>query len=366
MNSAELELDAPSASLKASGDWVLNNPDLASPPARPEGDIKSIDGSGLTALDTAGAMALLHLLALPENAPPPELRNFNPQHLSIMQLVSEHFAATQINEVAAAPTFRAQLGRGTLTFLRHVSGLMNFVGRLTFEIVSLARHPDQFRWRELGAQMQAIFVNAIPITLALIFLLGVVFAYLMGVQAQKYGANIFVVDGVAAAICRELSPVIVAILVAGRTGAAITAQLGTMKVTEEIDAITTLGLSPYTVLVVPRLIALVVALPLLVFLGDIAGLLGGMVIAQQQLDISPAVFLDRLSNVLQLHTLFIGLGKAPVFALFIGLIACRMGFSAKRDAQSVGINTTSTVVQSIVAVIILNAIFAIIFVQLGL
>ena len=119
-------------------------------------------------------------------------------------------------------------------------------------------------------------------------------------------------------------------------------------------------------LVVPRLIALVVALPLLVFLGDIAGILGGMVIAQQQLDISASVFLDRLSNVLELHTVFIGLGKAPVFALFIGLIACRMGFAAQRDARSVGINTTSTVVQSIVAVIILNAIFAIIFVQLDL
>lgn len=188
----------------------------------------------------------------------------------------------------------------------------------------------------------------------------------MGVQAQKYGANIFVVDGVAAAIARELSPVIIAILVAGRTGAAITAQLGTMKVTEEIDAITTLGLSPYAVLVVPRLIALVIAMPLLVFLGDIAGLLGGMVIAQQQLDISGSVFIDRLSTALEMHTVLIGLGKAPVFALFIGLIACRMGFAARRDAQSVGVNTTSTVVQSIVAVIILNAIFAIIFVQLDL
>ena len=359
-----IELVAEAGAIQARGDWVVTNSDLAAPPARPEADFKAIDGSGLTALDTAGAWTLLNLLAKPDSETLPELRNFNPRHLSIMQLVSEHFAATRGAGRAAEPTFRAHLGRGTLIFLGHVSGLMNFVGHLGMEVASLARRPDQFRWRELGAQTQAIFVNAIPITMALVFLLGVVFAYLMGIQAQKYGANIFVVDGVAAAICRELSPVIVAILVAGRTGAAITAQLGTMKVTEEIDAITTLGLSPFTVLVVPRLLALVLALPLLVFLGDIAGILGGMVIAQQQLDITGTVFLDRLSNVLELRTVFIGLGKAPVFALFIGLIACRMGFAAKRDAQSVGVNTTSTVVQSIVAVIVLNAFFAVLFVQL--
>lgn len=351
--------------IQARGEWVVTNPDLATPPAHTEAGVTAIDGGGLTALDTAGAWTLLNL-AQPDSDSLPELRNFNPRHLSIMQLVSQHFAATRGAERTAERTFRAHLGRGTLIFLGHISGLMNFVGHLALEVGALARRPNQFRWRELAAQTQAIFVNAIPITMALIFLLGVVFAYLMGVQAQKYGANIFVVDGVAAAICRELSPVIVAILIAGRTGAAITAQLGTMKVTEEIDAITTLGLSPFAVLVVPRLLALVLALPLLVFLGDVAGILGGMVVAQQQLDITGTVFLDRLSNVLELHTVFIGLGKAPVFALFIGLIACRMGFAAKRDAQSVGVNTTSTVVQSIVAVIVLNAIFAVIFVQLDL
>ena len=366
MNRAQLALDGANAAAQMSGDWVVHNPDMVSPPARPAGDIKVIDGSGLTALDTAGAWTLLNLMSSADAVPQLEFRNFNPRHLSIMQLVVQHFAATQMPDTPRPSAFRAQLGRGTLTFLQHVRGLMNFVGRLTFELAALVRRPDHFRWRELGAQVQTVFVNAIPISLALIFLLGVVFAYLMGVQAQKYGANIFVVDGVAAAVCRELSPVIIAILVAGRTGAAITAQLGTMKVTEEIDAITTLGLSPYAVLVVPRLIALVIAMPLLVFLGDIAGLLGGMVVAQQQLDISGLVFMDRLSTALDMHTVLIGLGKAPVFAIFIGLIACRMGFAAKRDAQSVGVNTTSTVVQSIVAVIILNAIFAIIFVQLDL
>jgi len=209
-----------------------------------------------------------------------------------------------------------------------------------------------------------VFVGAIPIVAGMLFLLGVVFAYLLGSQAQQYGANIFVVDGLLLAILREISPVIVAVLVAGRTGAAITAQIGTMKITEEIDAITTLGLSPLAVLVIPRILALLLALPLLVFIGDIAGIAGGMLITQQQLDISYSMFMDRVVDVLDLKTLLVGLCKAPVFAIFIALIACRMGLSVTRDARSVGANTTSTVVQSLVAIIVINAIFAIMFVKL--
>ncbi|MFZ3042082.1 MAG: ABC transporter permease, partial [Thiobacillus sp.] len=220
--------------------------------------------------------------------------------------------------------------------------------------------------REFGAQVRTVFVGAIPIVIGMLFLLGVVFAYLLGSQAQQYGASIFVVDGLLLAILREVSPIIVAVLVAGRTGAAITAQIGTMKVTKEIDAITTLGLSPLAVLVIPRILALLLALPLLVFIGDIAGMAGGMLVTQQQLDISYSTFMDRVVDVLDLKTLLVGLGKAPVFAIFIALIACRMGLTVTRDARSVGANTTSTVVQSLVAIIILNAIFAIMFVKLGI
>ena len=366
MNSATLSYDEVHACVLAGGDWVVHNPDIVSPPSLPVGIVKVLDGSGLTALDTGGAWKLLNTVYPSGEMPRLEYRNFSPQHLTILRLVAQHYPATQMATQPHPLGVRAQLGRGTLAFWRNVAGLVDFVGRMAFEISALVRRPSQFRWRELGAQVQAIFVNAIPISVAMIFLLGVVFAYLLGTQSQKYGANIFVVDGVAMAICRELSPVIVAILVAGRTGAAITAQLGTMKVTEEIDAITTLGLSPYSVLVVPRLIALVIALPLLVFLGDIAGLFGGMMVAQQQLDISQHMFFDRLESILDMKSVLVGLGKAPVFAIFIGLIACRMGFAALRDAKSVGDNTTSTVVQSIVAVIILNAIFAIVFVRLGI
>lgn len=366
MNHAALEFDAVQSTAKASGDWVVHNPDVVSPPPRPAGLVKVLDGSGLTALDTGGAWKLLAAIAPGGDPSQLELRHFSAQHLSILKLVTAHYSATQAAIVTRPLGLLAQFGRGTLAVWHDVSGLVDFVGRLTVEWLALLRQPGQFRWRELGAQTQAVFVNAIPLAVAMLFLLGVVFAYLMGVQAQQYGANIFVVDGVAMAVTRELSPVIVAILVAGRSGAAITAQIGTMKVTEEIDAITTLGLSPWLVLVVPRLLALIVALPLLVFLGDVAGIIGGMVIAQHQLDISAQMFIERLNTVLETKYVWVGLGKAPVFAAFIGLIACRMGFAAQRDAKSVGDNTTSTVVQSIVSVIILNAIFAVVLDYLGI
>jgi phospholipid/cholesterol/gamma-HCH transport system permease protein len=321
------------------------------------GTALQLDGAQLEAIAPNGAWLLLDGLAARGVTEPVPL-NWPAKALTILQLVRQHRVAD-----APSPRYRpgalAQIGIGATATAVHLAGLVNFVGHAASELGQLARTPGAWRWRELGGQLQSIFVNAIPLALAMLFLLGVVFAYLLGTQAQLYGANIFVVDGVAMAVLRELSPVIVAILVAGRTGAAITAELGTMKVTEEIDAIATLGLSPFAVLVLPRLVALVIAMPLLVFAGDLAGLAGGALIQTTQLGLSPAMIGERLAEFLDLDMLLIGLQKAPVFALFIGLIACRMGLSVARDAQSVGRHTTSTVVQSIVAIIVLNACFAI-------
>jgi phospholipid/cholesterol/gamma-HCH transport system permease protein len=216
------------------------------------------------------------------------------------------------------------------------------------------------------SHFQGTTVDAIPIVMLVTFLIGVVFAYLLGVQAQRYGATIFVVDGVGLAICRELSPILVAVIVAGRSGAAFTAQIGSMKVQEEIDAISTLGLSPIQVLVIPRLIALAVGLPMLVFVGDLAGIGGGLLISTAQLGISIPAFVSRLHATLDLSAVVIGMAKAPVFAVFIAMIACQMGMSVARDARSVGEHTTSTVVQSIVWVIVLDAAFAIVLQWLGI
>ncbi len=351
----------------AAGPWVLARIDkLPDMPVLPDGAGVILDGTAIEALDPSGAYKMMsRLREAGADLARVELRGLPPPLLQVWALVAEHHPDAQPAEERAHGLLY-QLGLGTTMLGRHMLGFTNFVGRLSTEAYRLGRGPGGFRHREFVSQMEAIFVYAIPISMAMIFLMGLVFAYLMGVQAQKFGANIYVVDGVAAAVLRELSPVIVAILVAGRSGAAITAQLGTMKVNEEIDALSVLGLSPYAVLVLPRILALVLALPLLVFMGDIAGLLGGMLVAKAQLGLEYSQYWDRLDGVLQMATFLVGVGKAPVFAVFIGLIACRMGLSVARDARSVGLNTTSTVVQSIVAIIVLDAIFAIVFVELDI
>ena len=364
MTAARAHFDEAQGALIASGDWHAEAaavlPELAGKPVR------IIDGAGVGQLDTNGAWALLAAARPRASDPMPELRAFQPQHLAMLELVAQHYADTAAQPGPAREGVLEATGRGFLATWGHVMGLINFIGCLFLELAALMGHPGRWRWREFGAQVRAVFVGAIPIVFGMLFLLGVVFAYLLGSQAQQYGANIFVVDGLLLAILREISPVIVAVLVAGRTGAAITAQIGTMKVTEEIDAISTLGLSPLAVLVIPRILAMLLALPLLVFIGDVAGILGGMLVTQQQLDITYYLFIDRAVDVLRLKTLVVGLGKAPVFAIFIALIACRMGLSVTRDSRSVGVNTTSTVVQSLVAIIILNAIFAVMFVRLDI
>lgn len=364
MADARAHFDEARGALIASGDWHAESaaalPDLAGK------SVRVIDGSGVTRLDTNGAWLLLAAARPRAGDPLPDLLGFQPQHLNLFRLVLQHDAVSAAQPAPPRVGVRMLTGQGALAVWKHTIGLFDFVGRLSFELATLMVHPGAWRWREFGAQVRDIFVGAIPIVAAMLFLLGVVFAYLLGDQALRFGANIFVVDGLLMAVLREISPVIVAVLVAGRSGAAITAQLGTMKVTEEIDAITTLGLSPLAVLVIPRLLALLLALPLLVFIGNIAGLAGGMLVAKEQLDISFHMFIDRTADVLLLKTLLVGLGKAPVFALFIALIACRMGLSVTRDARSVGANTTSTVVQCLVAIIILNAFFAVMFTRLGI
>ncbi len=364
MTAAHAHFDEAQGALRASGDW---HADAA--PALPDlggKAVRILDGAGVTQLDTNGAWLLLNAARPRAGDPLPELCAFQPQHQAMLELVAQHADAIAAPVVLPRDGALGLVGRSFLTVWGHVAGLIDFIGRLFLEFTVLLAHPGRWRWREFGAQVRAVFVGAIPIIFGMLFLLGVVFAYLLGSQAQQYGANIFVVDGLLLAILREISPVIVAVLVAGRTGAAITAQIGTMKVTEEIDAMTTLGLSPLSVLVIPRVLALLLALPLLVFIGDVAGILGGMLVTQQQLDISYYMFIDRTVDVLRLKTLMVGIGKAPVFAIFIALIACRMGLSVTRDARSVGAHTTSTVVQSLVAIIILNAIFAVMFVRLDI
>ena len=327
----------------------------------------AIDGAGLQDVDTAAALLLLTAL---EDAGAElatlDLRGFQASHQRIVEAVQGRLAETRVVPAPASLHAVAAFGKSAFGIGELLLGHVEFFGRTLAELGRTLLNPRTLRLHELFAQLGQVGVNAVPVVALVTFLIGVVMAYMLGLQAEKYGANIFVVDGVALGITREFSPLIVATIMAGRSGAAFTAQLGTMKLTEEIDAIRTLGLSAAQVLVLPRVLALVITLPLLVFVGNVAGLFGSMVMAAATLEIPPQAFLDRLHVALEPRHYVIGLAKAPVFALFIAVIGCRMGFSVSRDTRSIGINTTSTVVQGIVAVILLDAVFAVIFQELNL
>ncbi|HEX6002779.1 MAG TPA: ABC transporter permease [Burkholderiales bacterium] len=326
-----------------------------------------LDGGQLEAMDTAAGFQLFrHLAAGGCSEATIGTRAFEPRHERLLALVRERMECPPAMGRTRHPGLVQHLGYAAVALGRTLVTHSAFVGVVTLELLRLLRRPRLFRFKETVSQFETICLDAIPIVALVTFLIGVVFAYILGQQAQRYGANIFVVDGVGLAICRELAPLLVAVIVAGRSGAAFTAQIGTMKVQDEIDAISTLGLSPIQVLVIPRLVAIVIALPLLVLVGDIMGISGGMLVSAWQLDIYASNFLDRLHTVLPMSAPVVGLAKAPVFAAFIALIACRMGMLVARDARSVGLNTTSTVVQSIVWVIVLDALFAVVLQRLGI
>ena len=321
----------------------------------------TVDASQLAELDSAAALALLSRLP-----PAAQWSGLAPNDTRILEQVR-----TRIEGVPALPPHRdtgllEATGRRANAFAKVAHGHLAFLGAAVVGLATSLLNPRRVRLRELSAQFEQVCLNAIPVVALVTLLIGIVVTYLLGLQAKQYGANIFVVDGVGIGATREFAPIIVAIIVAGRSGAAFTAQLGSMRLTEETDAIRTLGLSPLDVLVLPRVIALMVAMPLLVFIGDVASLFGGMLIAEPMLDITPQTFLERLRDALDITHVYIGLSKAPVFALAIAVIGCHMGMTVERDTRAVGMATTSTVVQSIVSVILLDAAFAIFYQELGL
>lgn len=326
-----------------------------------------LDGSRLDELDSAACFEIYRfLVGLGYDGETVSVRRFKDGHFRLLGLVHDRMKSPPAQGRAVHLGLVQRLGAAVLNIWHLLKVHNAFIGAVAMDTLRLLRMPSRFRGRETVSQFETICLDAIPIVALVTSLIGVVFAYLLGLQAQKFGASIFVVDGVGLAICRELSPILVAIVVAGRSGASFTAQIGTMKVAEEIDAISTLGLSPIHVLVIPRLLAIMLALPLLVFVGDLTGILGAALVADWQLGITYATFLDRLQGVLPMSAPVVGIVKAPVFAAFIAVIACRMGMEVRRDARSVGLNTTSTVVQSIVWVILLDAGFAVMFQHLGI
>ena len=249
---------------------------------------------------------------------------------------------------------------------------MGFLSFITFlgELFSTKMHYlksfKNFRFKEIAFEINESGVKAIGIIALTSFLIGLVVAYQSAFQLKIYGANIFIVDMLGISILRELAPLITAIVIAGRSGSAFTAQIGAMKITEELDAMRTMGFSPHKFLVLPRILALMIVMPILIFIADIMGIIGGMVVANLDLGISTELFLERFNEVVAAKHFFIGIIKGPFFAFFIASISIYRGLMVKNDTQSIGFNTTKSVVESIFAVIVCDAIFSIMFTNLGI
>jgi len=333
--------------------------------AVPPGTETLADGTGIEALDTAGAWVLQKLLLnLREQGVEVTLRGLRPEHSRLMEGVAEAIAerAVQAPPAAGKPANAPEtIGLWACATFNQTLALLSFVGEIALAIGSGVRHPGRLRWRSVLYNIRTAGFDALPIVGVLAFLLGVVVAYQGAIQLKQYGANIFVADLVGLSMLREFAPLITAIILAGRSGSAYAAQIGTMSVTEEIDAMRTIGLPPLDILVVPKVLALVIVLPLLTVFADVAGVFGGMIMARSQLGVGFNEFLDRFVEAVSTTTFLVGICKAPVFAVIIAVVGCFQGFQTQGGADSVGRQTTRSVVQSIFLVIVADALFSIAF-----
>jgi phospholipid/cholesterol/gamma-HCH transport system permease protein len=328
------------------------------------------DGARIEALDTAGAWVLHKLLMrLRDGDVAVTMRGLRPRFVRLLDVAAQQLA-DQAGKPAPVPspppTVIERIGRSTEAVVSQTVALLAFVGESAFALAGCFRHPARFRWRTVLYNIRSAGVDAIPIVGLLSFMLGIVVAYQGADQLRQYGANIFVADLVGLSMLREFAPLITAIIIAGRSGSAYAAQIGTMQVTEEIDAMRTLGIAPLEQLVLPKFIALVIALPLLTVFADFLGVFGGMIMAQAQLGVGFGEFLDRFVKAVSITDYMIGIGKAPVFAGIIAVVGCFQGFRTKGGADSVGRQTTRAVVQSIFLVIVTDGLFSIAFSALDL
>jgi phospholipid/cholesterol/gamma-HCH transport system permease protein len=325
-----------------------------------------VDAAGIDALDTAGAWVLHKLLTrLRTHGAQVTLQGLQPDYVRLLEIVTRHEEEQALGPAPAvgrvAPGLLERVGRKAGSAWEQLYAMLSFVGETAQAFAACVAHPTRMRWRPILFNIRRAGFDALPIVGMLSLLLGVVVAYQGADQLRQYGANIFVADLVGLSMLREFAPLITAITIAGRSGSAFAAQIGTMSVTEEIDAMRTLGIAPLELLVVPKVIALVIALPLLTVFADVLGVAGGMVMARTQLDVSYVEFMDRMGKAVSVTSYLVGIAKAPVFAIIISMVGCFQGFRTRGGADSVGLQTTRSVVQSIFLVIVADAIFSIAF-----
>ena len=328
------------------------------------------DFSGVTQMDSAGMMLFLHYRErLEARNCRVEVSGQSREQQQLFELLRDFLPRQRPSKPRLGSRLlkpATDLGRATVHGWHDLLAFFAFLGENFFTLVRSLFHPLSIRFDAIAKNIQEAGVRALPIITLTSFLIGVVIAYQGAVQLQKFGANIFIVDMIGISVTRELAPLITAIVVAGRTGSSYTAQLGVMKITEEIDAMRVMGFDPQQFLVLPRIIALMIALPLMIFFADIVGIFGGMVVAHLHLNLSWTEFLHRLQNVVDVKHFWIGIVKGPFFAWLIATVGCFRGLQVSRDTESICRYTTISVVNAIFLVIACDALFSVVFTELGI
>ena len=347
------------------GDWTLPNAEAIGATLRevPEA-VARLDAQGIGRLDSLGVLQLLRHATRRKLAD--DALVFRGEHQALVQAIDD--VADDRPKGRKAYGFAAaleRLGHAMHDNAREIVALVSFLGESLAKLARVVREPRRLRVIATVYHMEQVGLDAVPLVALLSFLVGAVIAFLGANILADFGAAIYVVELVSIAFLREFAVLLTAIILAGRTASAFTAQIGAMKAREEVDAIRTLGLDPIDLLVLPRLLALVAMLPLLTFIAMLAGLLGGLFVGASSLDIPPVAYFNRMYETMELRHFLVGMSKAPVFAVVIGLIGCLEGLQVSGTAQSVGERTTSSVVQTISLVIVLDAIAAIWFMHMG-
>lgn len=259
-----------------------------------------------------------------------------------------------------------KLGEGVWVLIDHAQGLLRLLGQLLLDLVQLLRAPRRGPWRDVSGNLYHIGATALPITALVGFMIGIVLAYLMSRQLRQFGADTFIVNILGLALIRELGPMLAAILIAGRSGSAITAQIGVMRVTEELDAMRVMGIPKGFRLVLPRALAIALAMPLIAVWTTASAMIGGILAADLVLGVTPAYFFATLPNVVEISNLWLALGKSVLFGILIALIGCHFGLRVKPNTESLGQGTTASVVTSITVVLLVDALAAVVFKNVGL
>lgn len=325
-----------------------------------------IDMQRVEKLDTYGAWLLERLLRLArESGLEAQVRNLPEKFRSLVETVhrtSDQPAPRRLRAMRANPlNWLAVIGRNMVEIGRSILLIAQMFGAVTLAFLRVLVQPHKFRWTSMVHQIDLVGWRAVPIILLITFLIGAILAQQGIFHFRKFGADIFVVDMVGILVLREIGVLIVCVMVAGRSGSAYTAELGSMKMREEIDALRTMGFDPVHILILPRIVALVIAVPMLTFLGEVSALYGAGLVSSLYGGISPDVFIQRLREAISLDHFMVGMIKAPFMALIIGIIACVEGLETKGSAESLGLHTTAAVVKSIFLVIVLDGFFAVFF-----